>query len=146
MQAAEYRDALRRVLESMTAVAAARLATLAEAATARTEGVTITVFVEQDAEGPFAVWLNYEGPDSFTLNQRFGHERELFGVTWTEDGWEPDVPPRPRGWSHADLEEAVLDTVAEWIAPMIPTTDVDLHWEVVTPDGALDPRPVGPQP
>ncbi|CRK51918.1 conserved hypothetical protein [Rhodococcus sp. RD6.2] len=67
-------------------------------------------------------------------------------MTWTEDGWEPDVQPRPRGWSHADLEKAVLYTVAEWIAPMIPVTDVDLHGEVVAPDGAFDPHPVGPQP
>jgi hypothetical protein len=29
---------------------------------------------------------------------------------------------------------------------MIPVTDVDLRWEVVAPDGAFDPHPVGPQP
>lgn len=144
MGTVEYRDALRAVLDAASLSTAARLSALYRAATAGADGVLIEVFVDQDAEGPFGVWARFEGADSFSLVRRLGDERELFSVIWGEEGWEPLVPARPVGWSREQLEDAIVEVVADWIDPLIPTGAPDLRWEVVTPDGATDPIQVGP--
>ena len=144
MEPAEYSDALRSVLDTVSAVVSNRLAAIHHAATPRTEGIVIDVSVDQDGEGTFGVWARFEGPDAFSLNQQIGDERELFGVIWGEEGWEPPVPTRPREWSHAKLEEVIVGVVAEWIHTLISPTASELRWEVTTPDGATDPVPVGP--
>ncbi|WP_407360360.1 DUF6389 family protein [Microbacterium sp. LBN7] len=145
MGTVEYRDALRAVLDQASKSTAARLSVLHRAATAGVDGVLIDVFVDQDAEGPFGVWARFEGADSFGLDRQLGDERELLGVIWGEEGWEPAVPSRPREWSRAQLEDAIVEVVAEWIDPLIPLGTPDLRWEVVTPDGATDPIQVGRQ-
>lgn len=139
----EYREALRAVLDAVSQPAAARLSALHRAAAIGADGILIEVFVEQDAEGPFSVWGRFEGADSFSLDRRLGDERELFSVIWGEEGWEPAVPARPAGWSREQLEDSVVDVVAEWIDPLIPRGSPDLRWEVVTPDGGIDPILVG---
>jgi hypothetical protein len=139
----DYRDALRVVLGTVSQPAATRLSALHRAATAGADGVLIEVFVDQDAEGPFGVWARFEGADSFSLDRRLGDERELFGVIWGEEGWEPPVPARPTTWSREQLVDAIVDVVAEWIDPLIPIGSPDLRWEVVTSDGATGPIPVG---
>jgi len=144
MEPAEYSDALRSVLDTVSAVVSDRLAAIHHAATPRTEGIVIDVSVDQDGEGTFGVWARFEGPDAFSLNQQIGDERELFGVIWGEEGWEPPVPTRPREWSHAKLEEVIVGVVAEWIHTLISPTASELRWEVTTPDGATDLVPVGP--
>jgi hypothetical protein len=141
--AVEYRDALRAVLDAMSPSVADRLSTLHRAATAGADGVLIDVFLDQDAEGPFGVWARFEGADSFTLDRRLGDLRELFSVIWGEEGWEPPVPARPAGWSRDQLEDAIVEVVAEWIDPLIPRGAPDLRWEVGTPDGGTDPIQVG---
>jgi len=141
---AEYRDALRAVLDSVSPSTAVRLSVLHRAATAGADGVLIDVFLDQDAEGPFGVWARFEGADSFSLDRQLGDGRELFSVIWGEEGWEPPVPSRPAGWSREQLEDAIVQAVAEWIDPLIPRGTPVLRWEVVTPDGATDPIPVGP--
>ncbi|MFJ6530938.1 DUF6389 family protein [Microbacterium sp. NPDC091662] len=143
MNTVEYRDAMRAVLDLVSQSAAVRLSALHRAATAGAEGVLIEVFVDQDAEGPFGVWARFEGADSFALDRQLGDERELFGVIWGEEGWEPPVPARPADWSREQLEDVIVEVVAEWIDPLIPTGTPDLRWEVVTPDGAMDPIRVG---
>jgi hypothetical protein len=140
----EYRDALRAVLDPASQPTAARLSVLHRAATVGAEGVLIEVFVDQDAEGPFGVWARFEGADAFGLDRRIGDERELFGVVWGEDGWEPPVPSRPAGWSRDQLEDAIVAVVAEWIDPLIPKGEPALRWEIATPDGDTDPIHVGP--
>lgn len=144
MGTVDYRAALRAVLDSASQSTADRLSMLHRAATTGADGVRIDVFLDQDAEGPFGVWARFEGADSFNLDRQLGDERELFGVIWGEEGWEPPVPSRPAGWSREQLEDAIVEVVAEWIDPLIPTGTPDLRWEVVTPDGATDPIPVGP--
>ncbi|MDV8005911.1 DUF6389 family protein [Rhodococcus sp. IEGM 1318] len=144
MEPAEYRDELRSVLDTASAVVSGRLSAIHNAATPRTEGIVIDVSLDQDGEGTFGVWARFEGPDAFSLNQQVGDERELFGVIWGEEGWEPPVPHRPREWSHAALEEVIVGVVAEWIGALVPPTASELRWEVTTPDGATDPIPVGP--
>jgi hypothetical protein len=139
----EYRDALRAVLDPVSQSTAVRLFALHRAATAGAEGVLIEVFVDQDAEGTFGVWARFEGADSFSLDRQLGDERELFRVIWGEEGWEPPVPARPAEWSREQLEDAIVEVVAEWIDPLIPTGSPHLRWEVVTPDGATDPICVG---
>lgn len=144
MTTTDYRDALRPLLDGASQSAAGRLSALHRAATPGTEGVFIDVFVDQDAEGPFGVWARFEGADSFRLDRQLGDERELFIVIWGEEGWEPAVPGRPAGWSREELEAALVEVVAEWLAPLIPKGPPHLRWEVVTPDGATDPIAVEP--
>lgn len=136
MGAVEYRDALRAVLDSVSPSTAVRLSVLHRAATAGADGVLIDVFVDQDAEGPFGVWARFEGADAFTLDRQLGDDRELFSVIWGEEGWEPPVPPRPVDWSREQLEDAIVEVVAEWIDPLIPKGTPVLRWDVATPDGA----------
>ena len=143
MEPAEYSDALRSVLDTVSAVVSDRLAAIHHAATPRTEGIVIDVSVDQDGEGTFGVWARFEGPDAFSLNQQIGDERELFGVIWGEEGWEPPVPHRPRKWSRVELEKAVVGVVAKWIDGLIPSAATVLAWEVTTPDGTVDAVPVG---
>ena len=78
-----------------------------------------------------------------SLNQQIGDERELFGVIWGEEGWEPPVPHRPRKWSRVKLEKVVVGVVAKWIDGLIPSAATGLAWEVTTPDGTVDAVPVG---
>lgn len=144
MRSVEYRDALRAVLDRVSASTDVRLSGLHRAATAGVEGVLIDVFLDQDAEGPFGVWARFEGADSFGLDRQLGDDRELFSVIWGEEGWEPPVPPRPADWSREQLEDAIVEVVADWIDPLIPQGMPVLRWEVVTPHGATDPIPVGP--
>ncbi|MDV6276595.1 DUF6389 family protein [Rhodococcus erythropolis] len=51
MEGAEYRDALRSVLDTASSVVESRLASMRAAATAHTEGIAIDVSVDQDGEG-----------------------------------------------------------------------------------------------
>ncbi|PKZ63980.1 hypothetical protein CYJ73_18775 [Gordonia terrae] len=146
MDAAEYRRSLAHILAARSAVVAATLERLGGAASdvagVKVDGVTIDVFVDQDAEGPFDVWARFEGADAFELDRRFDDERRLFGVEWGELGWEPAVPSRPRGWSRHDLEETIVDVVATWLDTLI--SSGPLAWEIGSGTGTLDPRPVGP--
>ena len=144
MGAVEYRTALKDVLDSASQSAAARLSALHRAAAVGADGVLIEVFVDEDAEGPFGVWARFDGTDAFSLDRQLGDERELFSVIWGEDGWEPAVPARPADWSREQLEDAIVEVVAEWVDPLIPRETSDLRWEVVTPHGATDPIQVGP--
>ena len=144
MEAVEYRDALRAVLDPVSWSTAVRLSALHRAAAVGADGVLIDVFLDHDAEGPFGVWARFEGADSFNLDRQLGDERELFSVIWGEEGWETPVPARPANWPREQLVDAVVDVVAAWIDPLIPIGTPDLRWEVVTPDGATDPIRVGP--
>ncbi|WP_345351169.1 DUF6389 family protein [Rhodococcus olei] len=143
MDAAEYRAELRRILDAASAGVAGRLLKIGDAATDRTEAVEIDVFVDQDGEGPFDVWARFVGADAFTLDRRLDDELQLFEVTWGERGWAPAVPPCPRGWTRDEFEEVIVEVVAEWLAPLIPTGSPGLRWEVTSPEGTVDPRPLG---
>ncbi len=147
METIEYRNELKAVLDAASQPTAARLSAIHRAAAVgadSADGVLIDVFLDQDAEGPFGVWARFEGAGAFSLDRQLGDDRELFGVIWGEEGWEPAVPARPQGWSRGRLLDVIVEAVAEWIAPLIPAGTPDLRWEVVTPDGATDPIPVGP--
>lgn len=138
MRDREYADELRPVLAELGAETAARLERFwlaAEVAGGGVDAILVDVFVDQDGEGPFDVWARFDGDDAFALDRRFDDERHLFGVTWSEHGWEPDVPGRPVGWTREDLERAVLDAVAEWLSPLIPAASPDGFWQIGTPDG-----------
>ncbi|MFF2495853.1 DUF6389 family protein [Agromyces sp. NPDC058064] len=144
MGSADYRDALRAALDTRSAVAAERLAAMRAIATPATAGVVIELFTDQDAEGTFGVWARFDGADAFRLDRELGDERELFAVTWGEDGWEPEVPARPRGWSRDELEAAIAGVVAEWLDGLVPAEASELDWELARHDGASDTVPLGP--
>lgn len=135
MQPGDYRA---RVLLTLTASSEEVAAKLERFRDAATGAVAIDLFLGQDGEGPFDVWVRFAGPDAFALDRRFDDERQIFGVVWGEQGWEPDVPSRPQGWTWDELEEAVFETVAEWLEPLLPAGD--LVWELTSVDGASQPR------
>lgn len=138
VDARDYADELGLILVARMADVANRLARFrlaAEEAGRGVEGIMIDVFVDQDGEGPFDVWARFQGDAAFALDRRFDEERHLFGVEWGEEGWEPDVPGRPRGWTRDDLERAVLEAVTEWISPLIPAGSPERFWQIGTPDG-----------
>ncbi|MFF2273829.1 DUF6389 family protein [Agromyces sp. NPDC058136] len=144
MDASEYRIALRTVLDASSATVARQLATIGGAVNGETDRVIIDVFVDQDGEGPFDVRARFDGPDAFALDRRFEEERALFGVLWGEEGWEPDVPARPAGWSRDELEEGVAHVVAEWLHGLIPAEASDLEWLLASHDGAFEAIALGP--
>ncbi|MFJ8689663.1 DUF6389 family protein [Micromonospora wenchangensis] len=138
MEARDYADELGSILATRTAEVTSRLTRFrlaAEEAGGDVEGIIIDVFVDQDGEGPFDVWARFCGDAACALHQRFDEERHLFGVEWGEEGWEPDVPGRPRGWTRDDLERVVLEVVTEWISPVIPQGPAEKFWRISTPDG-----------
>lgn len=135
MQPGEYRARLERILSASSGEVAARLLRFREVAA---DAVAIDLFMGQDGEGPFDVWVRFVGPDAFALDRRFDDERQIFGVVWGEQGWEPDVPSRPQGWTWDELEEAAFETVAAWLEPLIPAGD--LVWELTSVDGTSEPR------
>ncbi|TYR64074.1 hypothetical protein FY004_13465 [Streptomyces parvus] len=141
---ATYRSGLRRVLDAASPSVVRRLERVRDAATVRTEGVTIDVFPDQEGDGTFAVWARFRGADSFALDRLIGDDRQLFTVVWAEHGWEPAVPERPGAWSTSRFEDVLFATVVEWIDPLIPRDAVHLRWEVTAPDGTQDCHPVGP--
>lgn len=134
----DYSEHLKPILASCTENVSRQLAKFWSAATEAGDtvtGVRIDVYVDQDGEGPFDVWARFEGDAAFTLDRQFDAERHLFGVEWGEDGWEPNVPRRPRGWTRDDLERAVLEGITEWISPMVPPGSREGFWQIGTPYG-----------
>lgn len=139
METRDYVSKLAPILDASTAEVADRLARFGLAANEAGDGVDriiVEVFVDQDGEGPFDVWARFDGRAGFALDRRFDEERHLFGVEWGEDGWEPEVPGRPRGWTRDDLELGALTAVAEWVSPLIPEGAPEGFWQIYTPDGA----------
>ncbi|MDI6022402.1 DUF6389 family protein [Leucobacter sp. UT-8R-CII-1-4] len=131
-----YNDALKVILDAHSSEVAARLVRFraaAEDAGTAIDGIILDVFVDQDGEGPFDVWARFSGPSAFKLDRQFDDDRNLFGVEWTEDGWEPNVPARPRGWTRDDLESALFEAVSEWLSPLIPLGDPEDFWRIGTP-------------
>lgn len=142
--AAEYRDALRPLLEAASTRVSGILKTLAGAANIPgIDGVVLDVYVGQDPEGPFDIWARFAGPRGTELDFALGDARAVFGVEWSETGWDPGVPPCPAGWSLEVFEAAVLAAVAEWIDPLIPAAPADLEWTINSPEGLTDSLVVG---
>ncbi|MGW7532987.1 DUF6389 family protein [Amycolatopsis sp. NPDC054798] len=138
MDTGEYRAAVTGILGSAAQETFARLERFwAAARAAEAEGIVVDVFVDQDGEGPFDVWARFAGRDAFALDRRFDDDRQLFGVVWGEAGWEPEVPPRPRGWTRDELEAVLVEVVAEWISPLIPAGAPEGFWRIGSPDGTF---------
>ncbi|MGW5802851.1 DUF6389 family protein, partial [Streptomyces bacillaris] len=68
----------------------------------------------------------------------------LLGVGARAPGGHPRGGARPASWSAALLENVLFDVVTEWIDGLVPADATALFWEVTTPDGTQDHRPVGP--
>lgn len=123
-----------------------RLLAVAAAATPAISAIAIDLFVDQDAEGPFDAWARYEGPGGTELNLLVGDARHVFGVNWGELSWEPDVPPRPIGWSREDLEAALFTGFGDWLSELIPSpTTHGILWELHLPDSGAEPRHILPR-
>ncbi|GAA4785947.1 DUF6389 family protein [Microbacterium gilvum] len=144
MDHTEYQSAVLTVLDGATTASSACVAAIHRATVNAGADVLIEVFVDQDVEGPFSVWVRFEGDHAVALDRELGDERELFSVIWGEEGWEPPVPPRPAGWSRQRLTEAIVAAVAAWVGPLIPAGTPAVHWEVAPHDGIVDGIAVGP--
>ncbi|QCQ90976.1 DUF6389 family protein [Rhodococcus sp. SGAir0479] len=110
----EYLSALAAVLDRYTDAAAGKLSAIVDALPAAATELCIDVFPDQDGEGTFDVWVRLEGPDYFAINKPIDAHRHLFGIVYTEDGVEPDVPR----WGHDapfGVEDAVVDAAAAWL-------------------------------
>ncbi|MGW9113970.1 DUF6389 family protein [Microbacterium sp. NPDC055683] len=145
MDHTEYQRTVLTVLDGATTASSACVAAIHRATVNAGAGVLIEVFVDQDAEGPFSVWVWFEGDDAVALDRELGVEHERFGVIWGEEGWEPPVPPRPVGWSRQLLTETIVAGVAEWVDPLIPSRTTVVHWEVAPHDGIADGIAGGPR-
>ncbi|MGO2141835.1 MAG: DUF6389 family protein [Leucobacter sp.] len=137
MNQSDYESALRPLLEAHSDSVRGRLERFAAAAGTGVDAIVVNVFVDQDGEGPFDVVARFEGREGFALDRRFDGERELFGVTWGELGWEPDVPARPAGWSRDDLEDAAIACIASWLRPLLPEVLNETVWRLEPPDGLV---------
>lgn len=117
-----YRERLGRVLADHTEDLAARLRTIAEVAAGPAgepvAGIAVEVFPGDDDEGAFNVWARFDGPDAFALNRPIDDVRHLFGVTYGEHGFEPDVPAPGLGRPGFDVGEVIVEVVASWVAPV----------------------------
>lgn len=129
------------MLDAHSEDVATKLRRIVEAIGDTVESLQIEVFPDQDGEGTFDVWARFEGRDSYVLNKPIDEHRHLFGVVHHETGWEPDVPPLPRGLS-ADL---VVDTAADWIDSVWTRTvsrPLSIPVEVSSPDGYGTATPI----
>ncbi len=95
------------------------------------------MFVDQDGEGPFDVRAWFEGSDAFALDRRLDAERHLFGVVWGRAGLEAGGAVSPARMDRDELEEVVVDTVAEWLGPLVRSGERGLRWDVASPEGTL---------
>lgn len=139
----DFRRQLRTVLDAESAPVRDRLGLIQAAVTDRTEGIAINVFTDVDASGTFDVWARFAGADAFELDRKLDDIRCLFGVVWGEEGWEPDVPSKPRDWSRDELEHAIFETVVEWIDPLMSRGAPAVRWEIALADGTDEPRLLG---
>ncbi|MDQ6525271.1 DUF6389 family protein [Nocardioides sp. LHD-245] len=117
-----YRRRLAGILGDHTGDLTARLRAIAEASAGpageRVAGVVVDVFPGEHDEGAFDVWARFDGPDVFALNRPIDDVRHLFGVTYGERGFEPDVPAFGAGEPDFALAEVIVDVVASWVEPV----------------------------
>ncbi|PTR27660.1 hypothetical protein C8K36_104283 [Rhodococcus sp. OK519] len=133
----EYLAALADVLNRHTDAAATKLSAILDVLPAEATELCIDVFPDQDGEGTFDVWVRLDGPDYFTLNNRIDAHRHLFGVVYTEDGVEPDVPLMS-GDAPFVVEDAVVDAAATWLTELwsrVGAGRSSLPWPVDGEDG-----------
>ncbi|WP_430332370.1 DUF6389 family protein [Rhodococcus sp. ACT016] len=138
MDRAEYLSELEAVLGRYTATAAEKISAILAACPAEATELCFDVFPDQDGEGTFDVWARLEGPDSFVLNKAVDEHRHLFGVVYTEDGLEPDVPLWPSSDTPFCVQDAVVDAAATWLTELwsrVGEAHSTLPWLVEGEDG-----------
>lgn len=113
----EYLSTLAAVLGRHTDAAAGKISSILDALPAEATELCIDVFPDQDGEGTFDVWVRLEGPDYFALNKPIDAHRHLFGIVYTEDGVEPDVPLWSRDAPFV-VEDAIVDAAATWLTEL----------------------------
>ncbi|MFM1729278.1 DUF6389 family protein [Prescottella soli] len=137
MQRAEYISELGTVLDRHTDAAAEKITAILAACPAEATELCFDVFPDQDGEGTFDVWARLDGPDHFALNKPIADHRHLFGIVYTEDGLEPDVP---RWSSNAPfcIQDAIVDAAATWVGELwsrVGQSRSSLPWYVEGEDG-----------
>ncbi|MFC9516865.1 DUF6389 family protein [Nocardiaceae bacterium NPDC056970] len=144
----EYLSTLAAVLDRHTDAAAAKLTAILDALPAEATELCIDVFPDQDGEGTFDIWVRLEGPDYFALNKPIDAHRHLFGIVYTEDGVEPDVPLMSRNAPFV-VEDAVVDAAANWLTELwsrVGAPHSPLPWLVDGEDGCGTVTPLAFEP
>ncbi|WFR71340.1 DUF6389 family protein [Prescottella defluvii] len=117
MQRAEYISELGTVLGRHSEAAAEKISAILAACPAEATELCFDVFPDQDGEGTFDVWARLDGPDHFALNKAIDDHRHLFGIVYTEDGLEPDVPLWSRNAPFC-VQDAIVDAAAAWLTEL----------------------------
>lgn len=137
MDRTDYLSTLAAVLNRHSDVAADKLSAILEALPPEATELCIDVFPDQDGEGTFDVWARLDGPDHYVLNTPIDAHRHLFGVVYTEDGVEPDVPLMARDATFV-VEDAVVDAAATWLTALwerVGAGGSPVPWRVEGEDG-----------
>lgn len=117
MDRTEYLTELDAVLGRYTDAAAEKISAIQGACPQEATTLCFDIFPDQDGAGTFDVWARLDGPDSFLLNRPVDGHRHLFGIVYTEDGIEPEVPL----WSRSapfSVPDAVVDAAAKWVGEL----------------------------
>jgi hypothetical protein len=57
-----------------------------------TKKISLDIFLPQDVDGSFSVYVGLIGPDLFVLNKKIEKIAEIFSVTRTNEGFVPYLP------------------------------------------------------
>jgi hypothetical protein len=112
---AEFQSALREVLSSQTPRAVLQVQLLLESIPPKARELSFEVIPGQDAEGPFDVRAALDGPDLYVLNKAIRDCSLIFGVRYTRDGLEPPVPMVDRDCTDFEVNDVIVDVVADWL-------------------------------
>ncbi|MCH8045674.1 MAG: hypothetical protein IID44_18340 [Planctomycetes bacterium] len=115
MDELEYRTILSQVLSAHLEPAVRQLTGVLRNLPAKTRGIDIEVFPDQDGEGTFSVRVGLDGPDLYVLNKAIDEWADLFCVRHTEKGLEPPVPLMEPGAESFEVNDIVVDCAAEWV-------------------------------
>ena len=57
-----------------------------------TKKISLDIFLPQDVDGSFSVYVSLDGPDLFVLNKKIEKIAEIFSVARTNEGFVPYLP------------------------------------------------------
>ena len=115
MKETEYKLELRRVLDENSKMTLANLNATLRAIPKAAESIELMIFPDQDGEGTFSVNVSLTGPDLYVLNNSIKETAELISVIHTPNGLQPNVPLMDPFDSEFEVNDALCDTVGEWL-------------------------------
>jgi hypothetical protein len=127
MTRSEFSGALRSILAAHSEQAALQIRRTLDLVPADARALDFEVITSQDADGEFTVQASLHGPNLYVLNKAIRGVATIFTVRHTATGFAPPVPMVDAESVDFGVNDAIVDTVAEWL---------DAVWRAV---GAKDP-------